>query len=118
MSGVRPILAALRVKGVSIRSERGRLIVDAPWGAISPDLRAKLLTRKTELIEALGVEARLWSDDPIARESLSKVAVLLAKAYEGYSRVQRLEPNRPDDSVQNELALSALQSVHECGQLP
>src|SRR5215470_295158 len=49
----RELLVQLREKGVEVRSNGDRLIIDAPKGAITPDLRDALAANKAELLRIL-----------------------------------------------------------------
>jgi hypothetical protein len=46
-------LKSFEALGISLSSERGRLIVEAPTGVLTPQLREELVRRKSELIAAL-----------------------------------------------------------------
>lgn len=52
------LLAATRAAGIELRVERGRLLYDAPAGALTPQLREALSGRKSELLEHLGNDER------------------------------------------------------------
>ncbi|MCP5140704.1 MAG: amino acid adenylation domain-containing protein [Chromatiales bacterium] len=45
------LLAATRAAGITLRVERGRLLFDAPAGALTPELRQALSERKPELLD-------------------------------------------------------------------
>src|SRR5215510_11865907 len=49
----RELLVQLREKGVELRSNGDRLIIDAPKGAITPDLRDALAANKAALLQIL-----------------------------------------------------------------
>src|SRR5215510_9733069 len=49
----RELLVQLREKGVELKSNGDRLIIDAPKGAITPDLRDALAANKAELLKIL-----------------------------------------------------------------
>lgn len=53
---VTELLAATRAAGIRLRVERGRLLYDAPAGALTPALRQALSERKTALLAHLGGE--------------------------------------------------------------
>ena len=55
---VAELLAATRAAGIELRVERGRLLYDAPAGALTPKLREALGSRKPELL------AHLLNADP------------------------------------------------------
>jgi amino acid adenylation domain-containing protein len=47
------LLSVLRQKDIQINLDQGRLRVNAPAGALTPDLQAELVAHKTEIIELL-----------------------------------------------------------------
>ena len=49
----RELLVQLREKGVEIKSNGDRLLIDAPKGAITPDLRDALAANKAEILKIL-----------------------------------------------------------------
>ena len=49
----RELLVQLREKGVEIKSNGDRLVIDAPKGAITPDVRDALAANKAELLKIL-----------------------------------------------------------------
>src|SRR6476659_5767811 len=49
----RELLVQLREKGVEIKSNGDRLLIDAPKGAITPDVRDALAANKAELLKIL-----------------------------------------------------------------
>jgi len=51
------MLEQLREAGVSIRAERGRLIIEAPPGVVTPEARGEMVRLKPELLSALEVES-------------------------------------------------------------
>ena len=53
----RELLVQLREKGVEIKSNGDRLLIDAPKGAITPDLRDALAANKAELLRILNTPA-------------------------------------------------------------
>ena len=52
------LLAATRAAGIELRVERGRLLYDAPAGALTPQLREALAGRRSELLEHFGNDER------------------------------------------------------------
>ena len=53
----RNLLAQLREKGIEIKtSGADRLVIDAPKGAITPELRSALSAHKVELLQILNSE--------------------------------------------------------------
>jgi TubC N-terminal docking domain len=92
------------------------LIVEAPAGVLTPDIRAELVKRKAALICALQrVQVAPLIEDPLTRQSLHKVAYLLAVAFQRYAEIQRVPIQQPEDAVTKELALSPPESVHGRG---
>ena len=49
----RELLLQLREKGVEVKANGDRLVIDAPRGAITPDLRDALSANKAELLQIL-----------------------------------------------------------------
>src|SRR5215510_3765263 len=49
----RELLVQLREKGVELKSNGDRLVIDAPKGAITPDMRDALAANKAELLKIL-----------------------------------------------------------------
>ena len=49
----RELLVQLREKGVEVKANGDRLVIDAPRGAITPDLRDALSANKAELLQIL-----------------------------------------------------------------
>ena len=119
MSRVASMLGKLRTAGVSIRSEGGRLIVEARAGVVTPEMRAELARCKAELVAALEPDiGYLPSVDPITAEAFREVAGLLAVAYQGYTRMPRVPVAQANDSAVQRLALSEGVSVHGHGHVP
>src|SRR3712207_1275590 len=54
----RALLDDLRCRDVSLQASGGRLVVDAPSGAITDELRAALAEHKTSLLKLLAWESR------------------------------------------------------------
>jgi hypothetical protein len=77
------LLSDLSRRGISLRVEDGRLRYTAPSGALSPELRALLRTRRPELIAALEKGPKLYP---------------ASFAQERFWRLQRLNP---DESFYN-----------------
>jgi hypothetical protein len=63
------LLAQLRGAGISITSNAGRLILDAPAGAVTAELRAELVKRKAELIATLETARGYLREDPPVTEN-------------------------------------------------
>src|SRR5947207_6586140 len=52
------LLSQLRAKGVELKTSGGdRLVIDAPKGTVTEDLRAALSANKAELLQILNMEA-------------------------------------------------------------
>src|SRR5689334_20545130 len=64
----RELLVQLREKGVEIKSNGDRLIIDAPKGAITPDLRDALAANKAELLKILNAPLPVEKPSPGAIE--------------------------------------------------
>src|SRR5712692_4565015 len=65
----RNLLSELREKGVEVKtSGDDRLVIDAPKGAITPELRSALATHKAELLQILKGEQQAQARTPIAPE--------------------------------------------------
>ena len=97
--------------GIAIRSEDDRLILEAPAGVITAEVRGELVKRKAELISALNLEHN-HPVDLTLDESQKEIAALLATAYRRYAAVQRVGQDRPASSIDYELAKSENSSVH------
>src|ERR1019366_108056 len=115
MTAATSLVASLRAAGILIRSEGGRLVVEAPRGTITPEIRSQLAGRKTELISIISLEEEHRANDATTVEALREVAALLATAYKRRQRILRV-PEAAADAVNAGLALSGGRSVHECVQ--
>ena len=63
----RNLLSELREKGVEVKTSGGdRLVIDAPKGAITPELRSALAAHKVELLQILKSEQQAQAPAPIA----------------------------------------------------
>jgi hypothetical protein len=65
------LIARLRERGIRIAARDGELELDAPKGALDAELRAELLSRKSELLRLLSWSRRAASDivlEPVARD--------------------------------------------------
>jgi hypothetical protein len=109
------LLARLRGAGVSISSLRGGLIVEAPPGVVTAELRAELVRCKAELIAWLEKSQHDAHEDSIVTEARYEIAGLLAKAYRRFSATQRVSGDQPN-SGNNGLANYPSSSVH--GDVP
>ncbi len=109
------MLGKLRAARILVRFEAGRLIVEAPVGVVTAEIRAELVRHKAELMSSLAVDSgHRTGQEPIATEAIREVASLLAVAYRRHVKVQRAPVDEPTESVNRELAFSTRQSVHEC----
>lgn len=69
------LLSELREKGVEVKtSGDDRLVIDAPKGAITPELRNALAEHKAELLQILKREQSAHAPAPIATEPAAPVA--------------------------------------------
>jgi hypothetical protein len=119
MSGITSLLGELRAAGVSICFEGGRLIVEGPTGAVTPEMRAELVRRKAELASVLESDPGYPSSEgPIAARAFREVAGLLAVAYQRYAKIQRIPVDQPKEAALQPLALSEGKSVHGHGHVP
>jgi hypothetical protein len=107
-----PLLVKLRRVGVVVSAKAGRLILDAPAGVITAELRRELADRKTEIITALLAESVRPDQDSALTEARHVVADLLATAYQRYSAPRRAGSDQRKDSGDGELANSSVSSVH------
>lgn len=106
------LLAELRVAGIAISCDADRLIVEAPVGTVTAELRAKLVKHKAELIATLkNAHGRLREDPPLS-EARSEIARVLAIAYRRCAAIQCVAPDRPVNSGKGDLANSCGTSVH------
>src|ERR1700690_1470343 len=81
MTAVSQLIARLRTNGVSLRPDGTRLIVDAPRGAITPDLHQQMMLVKPEILSALAAEAPGPREDSVATKAISEIGILLATSY-------------------------------------
>lgn len=106
------LLAHLRVAGVSISAEHGRLIVEGPTGVVTEELRAELLRCKEELIARLEESHSRGEEDLNLAEAQREISDLIAVAYRRYTAIQRVAQDRPPNSGGKELANPSGSSVH------
>jgi hypothetical protein len=106
------LLAQLRDEGISISSNAGRLVIDAPVGAVTAELRVELVKRKAELIATLETAHGVLHEDAPLTEARTEIARLLAIAYRRYAAIQRVGPDRAVISGKDDLANSGGTSVH------
>ncbi|HSP63735.1 MAG TPA: hypothetical protein VLQ90_12180, partial [Pyrinomonadaceae bacterium] len=75
----RNLLSELRQKGIEVRnSGDDRLVIDAPKGAITPELRSALAAHKVELLQILKSERQ--PPAPIARAAIAPARAELKAA--------------------------------------
>jgi TubC N-terminal docking domain len=105
------LLAQLRSAGVSVSIEDDRLIVDAPAGVVTGELRAVLGKYKAELTALLESGIGNTGDAANTTQARNRVARLLAIAYR---RSVKLSRAVEDQAIlgNRELANSATLSVH------
>jgi len=110
------LLTDLRKAGVQLYREGTRLIVEAPPGMVTPEIRAELSRAKQELLRAVGRQSpEAPGEDPIAAEALREIAALLAAAYRRHRQLQPAATNPPSDHCNEALANSGTRSVHGVG---
>ncbi|HXP87807.1 MAG TPA: hypothetical protein VN841_23950 [Bryobacteraceae bacterium] len=112
MTGASSLISRLRAAGISISSQDGKLLVEAPKGAVTAAIRAELGENKVELIAALAVTPALSDEDSRVGAARREIARLLAAAYR---RSQKVHPNGLSVtriSGNSELANSRTVSVH------
>src|SRR5688572_31641938 len=85
----RELLVQLREKGVDVKANGDRLVIDAPRGAITPDLRDALSANKAELL-------RILTAPPLERAAPKPKPVLVQEpvASPEPAAVQREAPSR------------------------
>jgi TubC N-terminal docking domain len=113
MTTATSLVSSLRAAGISIRVERGRLLLEAPRGTITAEIRSQLASCKAELISILELEEEHRAKDPTTVEALREATALLATAYQRWRRIPRIA-EVSGDPLNAELALRAGQSVHGC----
>jgi len=107
-------LADLREAGIVLRASGDRLVVEAPAGLVTSQLRHELVRRKGELISVLrgSVEIRI---DPLDNERVCDVAKLLAAGYRRYLKTAEAAVNQRRNTSSDGLAFRPASSVHEGG---
>src|SRR6266851_2883706 len=107
MSAVAVLITDLRKAGVRLSREGARLIVEAPPGVVTPQIRAELSRSKQELLTTLGAEPRgATGDDRIAAEAVREMAGMFAAAYRRHQELRRVPEDRTDAERHRGLALS------------
>jgi len=105
------LLAQLRSAGVLIGVRNGRLILEAPRGVITADLRSKIVEHRAELISALVEQPVNSNEDSIASDARRVIAGLLASAYRRYA-VNQSRRTAAGNQGTEPLAIPPDQSVH------
>lgn len=108
MSGAIALIKRLRGAGVALRQEGTRLLVEAPVGVITPEVRRHLVRLKQPVLEALTKEAAADDCDGRNADAVYEVSALLAIAY------RRCFANKPVGRGSGDagLANSSESSVH------
>ena len=106
------LLSRLRTAGISLSHEGGRLIVEAPSGVITAEVRTELAKQKLELIAALDAQRARLDGDLALTTARQQIAHLLAIAYMRYAAVQRAGRDHQEGSSGVSLANSDEASVH------
>jgi hypothetical protein len=104
-------LSVLRARGISISNCDGRLIVEAPEGAVTAELRGELIKRKAELIATLEPPQPRTHGSGLL-EASNAVASLLAMAYRRHAAVARVGTDRKASVADCGLASAGPSSVH------
>jgi hypothetical protein len=106
------LLSHLRTAGISLSHERDRLIVEAPSGVITAELRTELAKQKAELIAAIDAQRARSDGDLALTTARRQIPGLLAIAYMRYTAVQRAGRDHQEGSSGDSLANSDEASVH------
>ncbi len=106
------LVAKLRGVGVRLGRERDRLVVHAPSGVLTPELKTELLGLKQQVLATLDREAiDVGGEGDVSRDVRHEIAGLLAVAYGRYQAAHRAL-SQPSRLPVNGLALSGGSSVH------
>ena len=107
------LITDLRKAGVQFYRVGTRLIVEAPPGLVTPEIRAELSRSKQELLNAVGRQSpEATGDDQVVAEALREIAALLAAAYRRQQEIRRVPEHHPGAGAQHGLALSGQASVY------
>src|SRR5687768_17934969 len=87
----RELLVQLREKGVDVKANGDRLVIDAPRGAITPDLRDALSANKAEILQILTAPP-IERTPPRPEPALVQVPVATSEPA-----VQRTAPSRSSE---------------------
>jgi hypothetical protein len=111
MNRVASLIANLRRAGVTLHREGSRLIVEAPRGVVTPEIRGQLTQSKRALLKVLADESQDGSPDGVV-DAIREVSSLLAIAYRRHSAAQQVVPDPRTNSGGGGLANSDRPSVH------
>jgi TubC N-terminal docking domain len=106
------LIVQLRTNGVSLRSEGTRLIVEAPSGVITPDLREQMTHLKPQILSALEAETLASEADSVTTKAIPEIALLLAAAYRRFTNIPQVRNTPRPGSGDPRLANSDAESVH------
>ena len=71
---------ALNTRGIGLHARDGKLIVTAPRGAATPDIRSELAVRKPELISLLSnPNLRFWTAPDLSKDDANALDAILAE---------------------------------------
>jgi hypothetical protein len=112
MTAASQLIARLRTKGVSLRSDGTRLIVEAPGGVVTPDLREQMTCLKPEILSALEAEVLAPRADSVATKAIPEIGALLATAYLRSVNIPLIGKTPRLTSGDPRLANSVTESVH------
>jgi hypothetical protein len=111
MTATALFIARLRTLGVSLRPDGTRLIVDAPRGVLTSELREQMGCLKQDMLSELEAEALAVYDTP-ARNALREIGAFFATAYRRSKNLRPVEEISGQDGGDDELAYSSRESVH------
>lgn len=100
------LLSKLHNAGAVVSVDGGRLVIDAPLGAVTDGLRAQLVKHKPALISRLQVQHAIGGADAALLEARHEIAAILVRAYQRYVTAGRRT------SGDDRLANSGRKSVH------
>ncbi len=70
----------LNTRGIGLQARDGKLIVTAPRGAATPDIRSELAARKPELIALLSNQnLRFWTAPDLSKDDANALDAILAE---------------------------------------
>jgi len=74
------LVDALNTRGIGLQAGDGKLIVTAPRGAATPDIRSELAARKPELITLLSnPNLRFWTAPDLSKDDANALDAILAE---------------------------------------